>query len=203
MKTLLITGFEPFGGQNINPAWEAVSLLPDRIGDIEIHKLRVPVVYEEAASRAKEAAGKLSPDFVICVGQAGGRSSITPEMIAVNLRYAKIPDNAGVLLKDVPIREGGAPAFFATLPVRKMAEKVSETGIPASVSLSAGAFVCNDLFYLMSEHFAGTKTGVAFIHVPFLPEQAEDGRYPSLPLDDMVRALTLCIGCLSSGDVVI
>ena len=193
MSRILVTGFDPFGGQKINPAWEAVRRLPDRIHGAELVKIMVPTVYGKAYETTLSEAERVNPDAVILVGQAGGRDAITPEMVAVNLRYAAIADNAGVLLQDVPVKPDGPAAYFATLPVRKMTEAVNAEGIPAKVSYSAGTFVCNDLFYLTADHFAGQKTGVCFIHVPFLPEQAEE-EYPSMTLEEIVKGLTAAIG---------
>ena len=147
MKKLLITGFEPFGGEKINPSWEAVKLLPEKIGDFEITKAEIPVVFEKAAETVIAKADELEPNAIICVGQAGGRSGITPEMVAINLRFASIPDNEGNQPKDIPCVQDGENAYFATLPVRKMAEAVSEASVPCSVSYSAGTYVCNALIY--------------------------------------------------------
>ena len=144
MKKLLITGFDPFGGEEINPSWEAVSLLPDIIGEYALTKLRIPVVFGEGAETVIKIAKTLSPDVVLCIGQAGGRNAITPELVAINLRHANIPDNKGNQPLDETIVEGGKTAYFSTLPVRKMAAAIHENGIPSQVSYSAGAYVCND-----------------------------------------------------------
>ncbi|MDO4650169.1 MAG: pyroglutamyl-peptidase I [Eubacteriales bacterium] len=152
-RTILITGFRPFNTDSINPSWEAVSRLPDQIGDLQVKKLLLPVEYETAARLVCNEAQHCGPngtpaDFVLCVGQAGGRSAVTPEMLGINLRYAEIPDEAGRLCKDEKIEDGGPDAIFSTLPVRKMAAAISAAGIPAKVSLSAGSFVCNDVMYV-------------------------------------------------------
>ena len=191
-NTILVTGFDPFGGETINPAWEAVKRLPDEIGTYRLVKLQVPTIFGEAGRIALEKAAEIQPDAVLCVGQAGGRSAVTPEMIAINLRHARMPDNAGHRPQDEPAIPDGPDGLFATLPVRAMAERIGAAGIPASVSYSAGTFVCNDLMYAVLHHFAGTGVRAGFIHVPFLPEQAKNGA-PSLPLDDIVRALTAAI----------
>lgn len=193
---LLVTGFDPFGGQKINPAWEAVKRLPERIGEWDIVKQMVPTVYRQAFETARAAAETVRPDAVLCVGQAGGRDAVTPEMVAVNLRYARIPDNAGQVFYDEPVKPDGPAAYFATLPVRRMAERMQEKGVPARVSYSAGAFVCNDLFYLMSDLYSATSVRTAFIHVPFLPEQAGETQ-PSMTLEEIVRGLTEAITVLS------
>ena len=194
MKKLLITGFEPFGGEKINPAWEAVKLLPDEIGSFVLKKIEVPTVFGKAAETVLKAADEFHPDAVICVGQAGGRAAVTPEMVAINLRFASISDNEDNQPKDEPIIPGGPNAYFSTLPVRKMAKAISDAGIPAAVSYSAGAFVCNDLIYSIPRRFEGTKTTACFIHVPFLPEQTADK--PSMALETIAKALEIAINSI-------
>ena len=191
MKKLLITGFEPFGGEKINPSWEAVKLLPEKIGDFEIIKAEIPVVFEKAAETVLAKASEINPDAIICVGQAGGRAGVTPEMVAINLRFASIPDNEGNQPKDIPCVQDGENAYFATLPVRKMAEAVSEASIPCSVSYSAGTYVCNDLIYHVLHHYRGTDIKACFIHVPFISEQTNDK--PSMELETIAKALEIAI----------
>ena len=191
MKKLLITGFEPFGGEKINPSWEAVKLLPDEIGDFLLKKIEVPVVFEKAAETVISATKEFSPDAIICVGQAGGRTGITPEMVAINLRYAKIPDNEGTKPEDEPCIKDGENAIFATLPVRKMTDAISDCGITAAVSYSAGTYVCNDLIYHVLEHCKNTETKACFIHVPFIPEQTSDK--PSMALESIAKGLEAAI----------
>ncbi len=190
MKKLLITGFEPFGGEAINPSWEAVSRLQDVIGDYSVTKLRIPVTFSEAARIAIDKASEIGADVVISVGQAGGRSSVTPELVGINLRHASIPDNAGYQPKDEPINESGREAYFSTLPVRKISEAISSAGISSSVSYSAGAYVCNDVLYTLLAHFSGTETKACFIHIPYVSEQ---GKEPSMDVDTLVKALTIAI----------
>ena len=191
LKKLLITGFEPFGGEKINPSWEAVKLLPDEIGNFSLTKIEVPVVFGKAADTVIEKAEELNADAVICVGQAGGRIGVTPEMVAVNLRFASIPDNEGNQPKDVPVIEGGENAYFSTLPVRKMTAAVSEAEITSSVSYSAGTYVCNDLIYSVLHRFKNSGTKACFIHVPFIPEQTKDK--PSMELETIAKALEIAI----------
>jgi len=191
LKKLLITGFEPFGGEKINPSWEAVKLLPDEIGNFSLTKIEVPVVFGKAADTVIEKAEEINADAVICVGQAGGRTGVTPEMVAVNLRFASIPDNEGNQPKDVPVIEGGENAYFSTLPVRKMTAAVSEAEITSSVSYSAGTYVCNDLIYSVLHRFKNTGTKACFIHVPFIPEQTKDK--PSMELETIAKALEAAI----------
>lgn len=185
MKKLLITGFAPFGGESINPSWEAVKQLPDVIGQWQLTKLELPVVFGEAFEKAVQAAVACGADAVVSVGQAGGRAKVTPEMVAINLRYASIPDNAGHQPKDEPVVAGAREAYFSTVPVRKMAEAMGEKG---AVSYSAGSYVCNDLLYGLLHHFHGTHVQAGFIHVPYLPQQAKEG-VPCMALEEIVLAL--------------
>ena len=192
MKRLLVTGFDPFDGAAVNPSWEAVSRLPDSIGEWMLAKLEVPTVYGIAGEAVLATAMALCPDAIICVGQAGGRPDVTPEVVGINLRESEKADNYGRIAKNESVIDGGDAAYFATLPVRAMVEAIKEAGLPASLSYSAGAFVCNDLLYTLLHHYDGSDVQVGFIHVPHLPEQAADGA-PSMCLDDMIRALTTAI----------
>ena len=189
MKRLLITGFDPFGGEKINPAWEAVRLLPEMIGDYMLCKLEIPTVFGLAAQRVMEKAEEVKPQVILCVGQAGGRSAVTPERIGVNIRDARIPDNAGNQPRGNFCVPEGPAAYFATVPVMAMEEAIRSAGLPATVSNSAGAFVCNDVLYTLLHRYAGTDVKVGFIHVPYLPEQGT----PNLPLADTVKALIAAI----------
>lgn len=195
MKKLLITGFDPFGGETINPAWEAVKRLPDMIGEYELSKLEIPTVYGAASREVLDAAQEYQPDVILCIGQAGGRKAITPEMVGINLRHARIADNAGNQPQDEPVASDGPTAYFATVPVRRMAEAIEAAGLPAAVSYTAGTFVCNDTLYAILHHYHDTAVRAGFVHVPFLPEQAKEG-VPSMPLEDIVRGLTVMIGVL-------
>ena len=190
LKKLLITGFEPFGGESINPSWEAVGRLPDEIKGYSLTKLLLPVVFGEAASLVMRAAEKLSPDVIICIGQAGGRAAITPELVGINLRNASIPDNNGNSPKDERIIIGGVDAHFSTLPVRKISEAISGCGLSSHLSYSAGAYVCNDLLYTLLNHFKGSDTRVGFIHIPYCTEQNKE---PSMSLDDIIKGLIVAI----------
>ena len=190
MKKLLITGFEPFGGETINPSWEAVSRLPQEVGGYALTKRLLPVTFGGAAEVVLQAADALCPDVILCIGQAGGRNAITPELVGINLRYGEIPDNNGVQPKDETILPDGACAIFSTLPMRQMAEAIRLARIPAKVSYSAGAYVCNDLLYTLLAHYEGTKTRVGFIHIPYASCQ---GKEPCLPLEEIVRGLTAAI----------
>lgn len=195
MKQLLITGFDPFGGEQVNPSWEAVNALPNRIGDYQITKLQIPTIFGAAAERVISHAAELSPDAILCIGQAGGRCAVTPEVVAINLREAGIADNAGNQPVNIPVVLGGPAAYFSTVPVREMVSSIRSANIPATLSYSAGAFVCNDVLYTLLRHFDGTATRVGFIHVPFLPQQATAAQ-PSLPLEQITQALALAISAL-------
>lgn len=197
MKKVLVTGFDPFGGERINPAWEAVKRLDgQQIGNYEVIARQIPTVFGESIARLVECVAAISPELVICVGQAGGSADIRIERIAINLNDARIPDNAGKQPIDVPIAEEGPAAYWSTLPVKAIAKQLREQGIPCVVSHSAGTFVCNHLFYGLMHHLAvhaeGSRGG--FIHIPFLPEQAaaHPGQ-PSMGLELIIRALRITI----------
>ena len=194
MKHLLITGFDPFGGASVNPSWEAVSRLPDTVGDYRLTKLQIPTIFGVAAQTVLAAAAD-APDVILCVGQAGGRDAVTPERIAVNMASAKIPDNAGNQPVEMPILPGAPDGIFATVPVAAMADAITAAGLPGKISNTAGTFVCNDTLYRLAHHFSGTSVRVGFIHVPWLPEQAKEGA-PSMPPVDIIAALTAAIGVL-------
>ena len=197
MKKLLITGFDPFGGADRNPSREAVMALPDVIGDYTLTKLEIPTVFGLAAETVLRTAEELCPDVILCVGQAGGRASITPEVVAINLREATIPDNAGQQPQNLPVVEGAPAAYFSTLPVRAMVDGAKAAGVPCALSYSAGVFVCNDLLYTLLHHYEGTGVRVGFIHIPYLPEQAGEG-VASLPPEEAVRGLTAAIGAMDT-----
>ncbi|MFV0363837.1 MAG: pyroglutamyl-peptidase I [Suipraeoptans sp.] len=194
---ILITGFDPFGGADINPAYEAVKQLPDTIGKAKIVKLEIPTVFEKDGIVLQKAIEEQEPDVVICVGQAGGRSGVSVEKVAINLIEARIPDNDGQQPFDVKVKEDGETAYFAKLPVKAMVSKIKEGGIPSSISYTAGTYVCNDimyrLLYLCETKYPKMRGG--FIHVPYLPEQVvnlPDGT-PSMPAEMIAKALELAL----------
>ena len=189
MKKLLITGFTPFDGKDLNPSWLAVRELPAQIGDVLLCKLEIPTVFGEASLRILEKADEFSPDMILCVGVAAGRDAVTPERIAVNIRDAKIPDNAGNQPQGEFIADNGPAAYFATVPVEKMAQAIRDAGIRGAVSNCAGTFVCNDVMYSLLHHYTGTHVKVGFIHVPQLPEQGT----PSMELNTIIAALEAAI----------
>ncbi|CUX29409.1 pyroglutamyl-peptidase I [Clostridium sp. C105KSO13] len=190
---ILITGFDPFGGASVNPAYEAVKLLPDKIKGVEIIKLEIPTVFEKEGKVLEAGIEEHKPDIVICVGQAGGRSGMSVEKIAINLMEARIPDNDGQQPFDEPIHRDGETGYFASIPVKAMVQKMREHGIPAKVSYTAGTFVCNDvmyrLLYLIDKKYPNIRGG--FIHVPYLPEQVTDlpDGTPSMSAEMIAQAL--------------
>ncbi|MEV1117072.1 pyroglutamyl-peptidase I [Actinosynnema sp. NPDC049800] len=190
---VLLTGFEPFGGEVTNPSWDAVDAV--RPDGYRLTKLRLPCVFDESIAVLRDALAAHRPDLVVCVGQAGGRVGITPERVAVNLDDARIPDNAGAQPIDEPVVRGGPAAYFTGLPVKACVAAVAAEGIPASVSHSAGTFVCNHVFYGLMHLIATEHPHVrgGFVHVPFSPEQAEAGGHPSLPVATTARALELIV----------
>ena len=188
MKRLLITGFDPFSGADINPSWEAVKRLPDQIGGWQVTRLEIPTVFVLAAQTVLDAAQDLQPDAIICVGQAGGRDAVTPEAFGANLRHARIADNAGNRPLAQPMVQGAPATYASSLPVRDMVRAVRQEGLPCRLSYSAGRFVCNDVLYTLLHYYRGTDTKVGFVHVPFLPAQAKEGQ-ASMTLENIARAL--------------
>ena len=194
-KSILITCFDPFGGETENASMAAVFGLPERVGEYNIVKLCVPTVFDTAADTVLEKAREVNPAAIICVGQAAGRKEVTPEVIGINLIDARIPDNAGNMPKDTPVFKDAPAAYFSTLPVTRITEAVCQAGIPCKKSYSAGAFVCNCLLYSLLHRFDGSGTRVGFIHLPVLPQQAKENM-PSMPAEDTVKALIAAINAL-------
>lgn len=193
---ILVTGFDPFGGEPTNPAWETVRRLPDEVAGAQIIKVQIPTVFGKSADVTRAAIIEHDPDFIVSVGQAGGRYSVNPERIAINIDDGRIEDNEGYQPIDTPIKADGAPAYFSTLPIKAMVTAMQNAGIPAAVSNTAGTYVCNHIMYqvrYMCEHeFPGKRSG--FVHVPYLPSQVIDKpNMPSLGLDELVVALTAAL----------
>ena len=199
---ILITAFDPFGGEAVNPSQEAVRMIKDTIAGAEIIKLNVPVVFGKSIATVYEAMQAEKPDVTLCIGQAGGRFGITPERVAINLDDARIADNDGFQPVDAPIAPDGPDAYFTTLPVREIARRIGEMGIPAGLSLSAGAYVCNHVMYtclhLARTKYPGMKCG--FVHVPYTAEMPHDASKPSLPLADIVRAVEEAVRVIAGED---
>ena len=189
---ILVTGFDPFDGEKMNASWEAVRRLPDRIGDHEIYRRQIPTVFGTAAEQVMKTAEGIGVEAILCVGQAGGRAAVTPERVGINVRSARIPDNAGKQPVEEPVVAGGPDGLFATVPVADMARAIREAGLPGTVSNSAGTFVCNDTLYTLLYRYGGTGVRVGFIHVPRLPEQG----MPCLSPEDSVKALIAAIQTL-------
>lgn len=193
---ILVTGFDPFGGEKVNPAYEAVKLLPQKIKGAEIIKLEIPTVFAKAPEVVKEAMKKYKPDAVLNVGQAGGRCGITVEKVAINYVEARIPDNEGDQPSDQLLREDGETAYFSTLPIKAMVDNMRKNGIPSSISYTAGTYVCNAVMYTtlynISKEFPGTIGG--FIHVPYEMGQVLDKpKMPSLPVETIAKGLEYAI----------
>ncbi|WP_261642655.1 pyroglutamyl-peptidase I [Erwinia mallotivora] len=197
MKTVLITAFEPFEGERINPSWEAVSQLHERlVCGAKVIAKQLPCVFGDALTALYGAIDELQPEMVIAVGQAGGRTDITVERIAINVDDARIPDNAGNQPVDEPIVKGGPAAYFSTLPIKAIVEGIREAGIPASVSQTAGTYVCNHVMYGLLHYLAKHKNKIrgGFIHIPYLPEQAvSHPGVASMPAPTVALALEMAL----------
>lgn len=209
IKTVLLTGFEPFNGATINPAWEAVRALEGWEGAVEEHRFRVevrqlPCVFGQAIEDLVAMVDELHPDVVIAVGQAGGRPDISVERVAINVDDAAILDNGGQQPVDAAIAAEGPAAYFSTLPIKAIVRALRERGLVAGVSQTAGTFVCNHVFYGLMHHVARQPQPVkaGFIHVPFLPEQAaaRPDAPPSMALEDIVAGIKLAVEVTVSVD---
>jgi pyroglutamyl-peptidase len=193
MTKVLLTGFEPFGKATLNPSGEIVR----QISGDNIVTAILPVAYAQSAEALMALIADHKPDVVICLGQAEGRTHITPERIAINLDDARLADNEGVIRNDVPIVVGGPVAYESTLPIKEFVKAVNDAGFPAAISLSAGAFLCNHIFYVAQDHFKGTKVRSGFVHVPLMDEQAaEFPGLPTMPLAQMVKAVRIMLEVL-------
>lgn len=196
---ILVTGFEPFGGESRNPSAEVMERLPDIIGGAEIVKLILPVVRGKSSDAVKRAVEEHRPDVVLSIGQAGGRAAVSVERVAVNLDDYRIADNEGNQPVNEPVVSGGPDGYFCTVPVKQMVEAIQKAGIPAAQSLSAGTFVCNHLMYatlhFLAEYAPNTKFG--FIHIPYLPEQVADKPgMPSMSLELSTKAVEAAISAI-------
>ena len=193
---ILVTGFDPFVGEKINPAIESVKKLSDTIAGAQIVKLEIPTVCHRSLAVIDQAIQEHNPDVVLSIGQAGGRTDITVERIGINMDDCRIPDNDGQQIIDEPVFPNGPAAYFSNLPIKAMVARIQERQIPASVSNSAGTFVCNHVLYgvrhIIETKYPGKRSG--FIHIPFLPQQVIDKKnMPSMSLDSIVEALTAAI----------
>lgn len=203
MMNILITGFDPFGGEAINPALEAVKLLPDEIDGHKIDKLEIPTVFNKSKVVVEEQLNQKEYDIVLAIGQAGGRFELTPEGVGINIDDARIPDNEGNQPIDEVIQTTGAAAYFSNLPVKRMTEGIKSQGVPARLSNTAGTFVCNHILYqlgyLEATQFPNIKFG--FIHVPFIPEQVTDKvEKPSMSLETIAKGLKVALEVVIESD---
>ncbi|HIZ78467.1 MAG TPA: pyroglutamyl-peptidase I [Candidatus Lachnoclostridium stercorigallinarum] len=198
---ILVTGFDPFGGETVNPAYEAVKLLPDTIGGAEIIKLEIPTVFSASGPAVEEGIRKYQPDVVLCIGQAGGRASISVEKVAINFVDARIPDNSGEQPLDEPLQADGPAAYFSTLPVKAMVQHVKDAGLPCYLSFTAGTYVCNSIMYnvlyMCEKRYPNIRAG--FIHVPYACGQVIDkpSTMPSMPLETIAKSLEYAIEAIA------
>jgi pyroglutamyl-peptidase len=196
---ILITGFDPFEHEPINPSWETVRRLPDKVDGAEIIKVQIPTSFVRSGEVLRGAIVEHDPDVIISVGQAGGRFAINPERVAINIDDGRIADNDGEQPIDVPVREDGPPAYFSSLPIKAMVTAMRRAGFPAAVSNTAGTFVCNhimySILYMIDREFPGKRGG--FIHVPYIPQQiVNKPNLPSMSIEDMTTVLTAGLGAV-------
>ncbi|UUW69865.1 pyroglutamyl-peptidase I [Pseudomonas oryzihabitans] len=198
--TLLLTGFAPFGGEELNPSWEAVRRLDgERLGDLPVVTAQLPTEFGAALRVLDELLDRHRPTLVVAVGQAGGRTELSLERIAINVDDARIPDNGGRQPIDEPVVPGGPAAYFSTLPIKAMVHALRAAGFPAAVSQTAGTFVCNHVFYGLQHRLQGTGVRGGFIHIPYLPAQAANQPgAPSMALETLVAGLRLALTCAAT-----
>ncbi|MBQ1189061.1 MAG: pyroglutamyl-peptidase I [Lachnospiraceae bacterium] len=193
---VLVTGFDPFGGESINPAWEAVKVIKDEIAGAEIVKMQIPTVVGKSIAKIHDKMVEINPDIVIAVGQAGGRFGVTPERVAINVTDARIPDNEGNQPIDEPIFADGDAAYFSNLPVKAMVQEIKNAGYPTSLSNTAGTYICNHvmygILYYIQKEFPNVRGG--FIHVPFAASQVVNKpNTPSMAIADITAAIEAAI----------
>ena len=194
---ILVTGFAPFGGETINPSYDALRLLPERIEGCEIIKYEMPVSYDVCPSLLEWMIIRYNPDAVVCFGQAGGRTAITPEYVSINLKHSTMPDNSGIRFTDCPVIESAPAAYFTKLPVRQMVADLQKEGLPGFVSYSAGTFVCNCLFYhlMHSINVKFPRLIGGFIHVPYSADQMKNKcmKMFSMETEEIARGMKVCL----------
>ena len=197
---IIVTGFAPFGGEAVNSSYQAVKLLPDMIDDCQIIKLEMPVCFDMCASLMEWMISLYQPDAVVCLGQAGGRTAITPEYVAINLKHSITPDNSGVSYTDQPILPGAPNAYFTKLPVRNMVKNLQDAGIPGFVSYSCGTFVCNCLMYHLLHQIETRFPEIlgGFIHVPYSTEQVKCKCIAPFSMEtaEISRGIEICVRTL-------
>ncbi len=199
---ILITCFDPFGNMPVNASKEVLDKIDETKFDAEIYKIEIPTIRFQSLEKVQKAIEELHPDVVISLGQAGGREDITIERVGINVDDFRIPDNGGNSPQDEPIYTDGPDAYFSTLPIRKMVNAIKDNNIKASISNTAGTFVCNHVLYgtryYLAHHYPNTKSG--FIHVPFLKEQGEPLNKPYMELDDIVKGIEISIQAIISAN---
>ena len=204
MTKVLVTGFDPFGGEPINPAWESVKELAKIESDqYKVEVRQIPTVFDKSIEHLYAAIEETKPDIVLCIGQAGGRGDLSIERVAINVNDARIADNEGNQPIDTPIVEHGPAAYWSTLPIKSMVHELQQQGIPASISQTAGTYVCNHVFYGLMHYVAENKAAIrgGFIHIPYLPEQAaRQLGQPSMALETIVKGLRVAIEAVISHD---
>ena len=197
---IILTGFAPFGGETVNSSYQAVKLLPDNIDGCQLIKLELPVSFDLCASLMEWMISMHHPDAVVCLGQAGGRTAITPEYVAINLKHSVMPDNSGIAYIDQPILPDAPNAYFTMLPVRKMVENLQEAGIPGFISYSCGTFVCNCMMYHLLHQINTKSLGIkgGFIHVPYSTEQVKCKCIApfSMEIEEIARGIEICLRTL-------
>ncbi|MBC2852640.1 pyroglutamyl-peptidase I [Cetobacterium sp. 2G large] len=201
---VLITGFDPFGGESINPAWEAVKAMKDNVDGIEVIKLQIPTVFKKSAEKLFAGIDEHKPDVVICIGQAGGRYDMSVERVAINMDDGRIPDNEGYQPIDTPVYEDGENAYFATLPIKGIVEEIKSAKIPASVSNTAGTYVCNHIMYSLLYYISKNNLDIkgGFIHVPYITEQVVDKKnMPYMEVATITKALECAVQALNKYEV--
>jgi pyroglutamyl-peptidase len=202
----LVTGFEPFGGDKINPSSLAVARLKKRISGIAVHTAELPCSYANSAGALRSAIEEVRPDIVLCVGLAGGRSELCLERVAINVQDARIRDNDGRQPIDKPVMKDGPAAHFATLPIKACVAEMRKAGLPAAVSNTAGTFVCNHIFYSLMDIAASHPIPMrgGFLHVPYIPEQvARSSAAPSMALADIAHGIEIivAVSAARTGDI--
>lgn len=192
MKSLLITGFDPFAHYIVNPSWKAVQALPEIVGNYQLYKLMLPNIFDLEAKILLEEAGRVKPDVILLCGMNSGSTRLQLNLAALNIRDAFLEDNLGHRPWGVPIQEGAPAAYFATIPVHEIVRSLRAQKLPVQLEFASGGYVCNEIFYRAAHAYAGTTTKVGFVHVPLLPEMVMDENM-ALPLEKTTKVLQAII----------
>lgn len=195
MKSLLITGFDPFAHYIVNPSWKAVKALPDIVGDYQLHKLMLPNIFDLEAKILLEEAGRVQPNVILMTGMNSGTTKIDINLAALNIKDALIEDNMGRKPWNEPILADAPAAYFATIPVHEIVRSLRAQKLPVQLEFASGGYVCNEIFYRAAHAYAGTTTKVGFVHVPLLPEMVFDESF-ARPLEETSAILKAIIECL-------